>query len=93
MMVPQVSAQTDVLRVLVRAEVASESSFAVALEAHVSCQIVLQRVLPAAGGTLKVLFFRVAGAFGVLYPGDLRGRGAQFSVVDISRRMETLVKI
>lgn len=38
-----------------------ESSLTAALEAHVSCQVVLQRVSLPTGGTLESLIFRVAG--------------------------------
>lgn len=95
-MVRQVPAQTDVLRVLVRTEVARESSLAAALEAHVSCQVVLQRVLLPAGGTLETLIFRAAGILRgrPRRLGDLREDDVRFSAVvrGCVRRVEALVK-
>lgn len=80
-MVRQVSAQTDVLRVLVRAQVAGESSLAAALETHVPRQVVLQRVPLAAGGALQSPIFGVAGAPRARSD-DLRGRGVRLPAVD-----------
>lgn len=40
-MMRQVPTQTDILRILVRAQVTGESTLTAALEAHVSCQVVL----------------------------------------------------
>lgn len=96
-MMRQVPAQTDVLRVLVRAQVAGESSLTAALEAHVSCQVVLQRVPLPAGGTLESLIFAVAGIPRARSNcGDLRGRGGGVSLSAVDRGifwgMEALVK-
>lgn len=98
-MMRQVPTQTDVLRVFVRAQVAGKSSLTAALEAYVSCQVVLQRVSFSAGNTLdgRCLIFSVAGIPRTRSNiGGLRGhRFVNFSVVDdrIFRGMEALVKI
>jgi len=92
MMMLQMPLQTDVLRVLVRAEVAGEPTLTTALEAHVSCQVVLQGVSLAASGALKRLTFAVARMLlgACSWPVDLRGRAVRSSPVD--RGIEARVK-
>lgn len=95
-MMRQMPPQTDVLRVLVRAEVAGEPTLTAALEAHVSCQVVLQGVSLAAGGALKCLIFPVARTLRVhSWLAHLRGCGVRSSVVNRGRfrMVEARVKI